>query len=141
MNYPQGWEVLGGGDGGEVTFAPKDGVVTQGGNTQVGFGAIAGRFALQKGRTDLRPATDDLVRKLKSENPKISVTGPGKTVSAGGLLTMLKQDSPFGGGEVDALFTLSRPDGLFFLVCVAPEKDYARVEPSFRQIMDSVKFP
>jgi hypothetical protein len=141
LSYPPGWQVFGGGDGGDVTFAPKDGVVTQGGNTQIGFGAIAGRFSPQRGRTDLRPATDDLVRKLKAENPRMSVTDSGKTAGAGGLLTVLKQDSPFGGGEVDALFTQSRPDGLFFLVCVAPEKDYARVEPSFRQMMDSVKFP
>ena len=57
----------------------------------------------------------------------MSVTGPRRQVrveARSGLLTMLKEDSPFGGGEVDALFTLSRPDGLFFLVCVAPEKDY-----------------
>ena len=49
LNYPQGWQVFGGDDGGDVTFAPKDGVVTQGGNTQIGFGAIAGMLRAAEG--------------------------------------------------------------------------------------------
>ena len=53
---------------------------------------------------------------------------------------MLKGDSPFGGAETDAVVTVVRPGGLFYLVWIAPEKDYARVEETFKQMMDSVKF-
>jgi hypothetical protein len=143
LSYPQGWQVFGGDSGGDVTFAPKDGVVTQGGNTQIGFGAVAGIFAPQKGRTDLHAATADLVRKLKGENPRMTVDAATQTVHVGGgsgLITTLKEDSPFGGMEVDAVMTLSRPEGLFYLICIAPERDYYRVQPSFQQMSDSLKF-
>ena len=66
---------------------------------------------------------------------------PARVAGSDGQLTTLKEDSPFGGVEIDALFTLSRPDGLFYLICIAPEKDYTRVQPSFQQIADSVRFP
>jgi hypothetical protein len=144
LSYPPGWQASGGESGGDVTFAPKDGVVTQGGNTQIGFGAVAGIFAAQKGHTGLNAATADLIRKLQSENPRMTVSAPAKPARAGAadaLITMLKEDSPFGGAEIDALITVSRPGGLFFLVCIAPERDYERVQPSFQQMADSIKFP
>jgi beta-barrel assembly-enhancing protease len=134
LAYPPGWQSFGDDSGGEITFAPRDGVVTQGSNTQIGFGAIAGAF---------RGTQEDLIRKLKAENPRIKAasTVPARVAGSDGQMTTLKEDSPFGGVEIDALFTLSRPGGLFYLICIAPEKDYVRVQPSFQQIADSVRFP
>jgi hypothetical protein len=143
LSYPEGWQSFGGENGADVTFAPKDGVVTQAGKTQIGFGAIAGIFPPQKSRTDLRSATDDLIRKLKSENPQLSVSAPAQTAragNAGALLTTLKEDSPFGGAEIDTLLTVSRPQGLFFLIWITPERDHDRVQPTFDQLSASLKF-
>jgi hypothetical protein len=133
LSYPPGWQVFGEDNGGEITFAPKDGVVTQNGNTQIGFGAIAGVF---------HGSLADLIRKLKTENPRIiaGATTSARVAGSDGQLTTLKEDSPFGGTEIDALLTLSRPGGLFYLISIAPEKDYQRVQSSFQQISDSIKF-
>jgi hypothetical protein len=141
IQYPNGWQVTGG--DGDVTIAPRDGVVQQNGGAQVGFGALIGMFVPQRGCSGLQAATDDLIRKLKSGNPKMQVSAAAKSVSVGGadgLMTMLSEDSPFGGGETDALATVSRPGGVMYFVFVAPERDYARVEKTFQQMLDSVRF-
>jgi hypothetical protein len=140
MQYPDGWQAT---DGDEVTLAPRDGVVQQHGGSQVGFGVLIGTFAAQRGRGDLRAATEDLIRKLKGGNPKLQVNGAAKSVTMGradGLVTMLSEDSPFGGGEVDELTTVARPGGVMYFVFVAPERDYERVEKTFQAMRDSVSF-
>jgi hypothetical protein len=141
INYPDGWQVMGG--DGEVTLAPRDGVVQQNGASQVGFGVLIGTFAPQRGRGGLKVATDDLIQKLKTGNPKMQVNGAAKAISvsgADGLMTMLAEDSPFGGGETGGLVTVSRPGGVMYFVFVAPDRDYARVQETFHQMLDSVRF-
>ena len=141
LSYPPGWQADG--SGADVTMAPRDGVVTKNGGTQIGFGAIVSVFPTQAGRNALQSATDDLVRQIRSENPSANVAGTAQSVRVGGLnglLTMMRGESPFGGVETDAVVTVVRPGGLFYLVWIAPEKDYTRVEPSFRQMLNSVKF-
>ncbi len=143
LSYPEGWQPSGGDSGADVTFAPKDGVVTQNGKSQIGFGAIAGIFPPQKSRADLNSATTDLIRKLKSENPQLAVSAAAQAAragNAGALLTTLKEDSPFGGAEIDTLLTVSRPQGLFFLIWITPERDHDRVQPTFDQLSASLKF-
>src|SRR5205807_238417 len=96
-----------------------------------------------RGRAGVQAATDDLIRKLRSDNPKMQVAGAGKSVQVdgvGGLMTMLAEDSPFGGSETDGLVTVSRPNGLVYFVFVAPDKDYGRVEKTFQQMLDSVRW-
>ena len=141
VNYPDSWQVTGGGN--DVTLAPRDGVVQQNGASQVGFGTLIGLFTMERGRTALQAATDDLIRKLKSENPKMQTAGAGKSVTVdgvNGLMTMLSEDSPFGGGETDGLVTVARPGGLVYVVFVAPDRDYTRVEKTFQQVLDSVRW-
>jgi len=137
LNYPDNWQVSGGED--ELTMAPRDGVV-QG---QVGFGALIGRFTPAKARAGQQAATEDLIKKLQGENPKMRVSGAAKSVmvdGAAGLVSMLAEESPFGGGETDRLVTVSRPEGLEYFVFVAPDRDYARVEKTFQQVVDSVRW-
>ena len=137
INYPDGWQASG--EGADATLAPRDGVVQQ----QVGFGAVIGVFAPQKGRASLSLATADLVKKLQAENPKMQRQGAAASVTVSGiaaLKTMLTEDSPFGGVETDMLVTVSRPSGLWYMVLVAPERDFARVQATFQQVADSVRF-
>ena len=134
--YPDTWQAAG--EGNDATIAPRDGIAQQ----QVGFGLVMGLFAPQQGRNSLRAATDDLVQKLKSENPKMQTSAAAKPVKVSGadaLMTMLTEDSPFGGAETDALVTVMRTNGLAYFVFVAPEKDYARVEKTFQQMIDSIR--
>ena len=44
ISYPGNWQVFGDRDSSSVTIAPREGVVSQGGNTQIGYGAILSYF-------------------------------------------------------------------------------------------------
>ncbi len=56
-------------------------------------------------------------------------------------MTALGQ-SPIGGErEVNWIATTFRPEGLWYIVFIAPERDFAVWEPAFRQMLDSVRFP
>jgi len=137
LDYPAEWQAKGDANG--ATIAPRDGVS----GAQVGFGVVTGVFTPAKGRSGLSAATADLVKKLKAENPKMQVSGAAKSVKAGGadgLMTMLAEDSPFGGGETDGLVTVARANGLAYFVFVAPDRDYGRVEKTFLQMLDSVRW-
>jgi beta-barrel assembly-enhancing protease len=141
LSYPPGWQAAG--SGADVTITPRDGVVTKNGATQIGFGALVSLVTPEAGRNSLQSATDDLIRQIRSENPSATVAGAAQSVRVGGangLLTMLRGDSPFGGVETDAVVTVVRPHGLFYLIWISPEKDYNRVESSFRQMLNSLKF-
>jgi Zn-dependent protease with chaperone function len=136
IDYPQGWQVFGAG-----ALAPKDGVIAQSG--AVGFGAMIAVFTPARGHVELKASTEELVRNLIGENPGMSVTGASRDATVGGsagLITILKGESPFGGAEIDTLMTVVRGQELWYAVFVAPEKDQARVEVTFRHMMESVRF-
>jgi hypothetical protein len=57
------------------------------------------------------------------------------------LLTTLYSSSPFRGErEVDALVTVSRPDGLFYMVLIAPQSEFDQIQRTFEEIVRSVRF-
>jgi hypothetical protein len=144
ISYPANWQVFGDRDSSSVTIAPREGLVEQGGKTQIGYGAILSYFMTEaKSRPDLRAATEDLVHHLKVDNPRLEVSKASRTAKiagAGGMVTMLAGSSPFGGGEVDALVTVMRPQGLFYIVFIAPEKDYPQLQDTLQKMLDSVRF-
>ncbi|MGH9740752.1 MAG: M48 family metallopeptidase [Candidatus Acidiferrum sp.] len=145
MKYPDNWIRYGEKD--SVSFAPDGGVI-EAGNSQKGlaYGVIVNVTHLPadaKGPKALENATEDLIRELQKENPKMKITRqPGRTRLNGqlGLSTYLSTESPVGGEERDWLITVQRPEGLVSVVCVAPEKDYEKYDKTFGAILDSVKF-
>jgi beta-barrel assembly-enhancing protease len=144
IRYPRSWQAFGESNAPAVTLAPRDGVVSQNGSTQIGFGAAIGQFAPQSGRTDLKTATVDLIRKLQQENAQMNVvSGPQSTSLRAGLpalATTMRSNSAFGGVETDTLVTVMRQQRLWYIVFIAPEKDQPRVETTFRQMLDSASF-
>ena len=92
----------------------------------------------------LRSATDDLIHHLKTDNPRTAVTSnqsrSTRVGGSNGLVTMLSNSSPFGGNEVDALLTVMRPQGLFYLVFAAPERNYPQLQDTFQKMIDSIRF-
>jgi hypothetical protein len=144
IRYPQGWQVFGETHATDVTLAPRDGVVQQSGNSQVGFGALIGQFTPQAGRADLRSATSDLIKRLQNENAEISVSSDRQSSTIAGLpamTTTMRSSSPFGGVEIDTLVTVLRQQKLWYAVFVAPEKDQPRVAGAYKQMLDSLSFP
>jgi hypothetical protein len=55
------------------------------------------------------------------------------------LSTYLSNDSPTGGRETDWLVTLERPEGLLFMVFVAPDEDVPHYEATFQTMVRSIR--
>ena len=56
------------------------------------------------------------------------------------LLNTLNSKSPYGGGEVDVLVTVARPQGLFYIVFIAPKGEFEKIQPKFEEVLRSVRF-
>jgi len=144
LAYPANWQVYGRSDSNMFTVAPSGGLVqTRGGEVSVGYGAMASYYFPESRNRDLRSATDDLVRLFRSNNPGIQVRSRARSLRVNGapaLLTVLSGGSPFGGPETNWLVTVARPEGLFYLVFVAPEYDFRNLEGTFNRMLSSLEF-
>lgn len=143
ISYPGNWQVYGDRGSSMFTIAPREGIAQSGGNTQIGFGATVSYFSPESQRTNLKSATAELLHHLHAQNPGMAVTGNERRVRVGGqeaLVNMMQGRSPFGGNETDALVTVLRPEGLFYMVFVAPEREFPKVEGAFQQMMSSIRF-
>jgi hypothetical protein len=57
------------------------------------------------------------------------------------LITTLASKSALNGGpETDALLTISRPDGLFYLAFIAPASEFKDLEDVYNDVVQSVRF-
>ncbi len=145
IKYPDNWTMYG--EKNSVSFAPDDGVIEdRDGQGGMAYGVIVSVSNVQgdsKGAKALEDATQDLIKELQKENPKMKVARqPGGLRLNGqrGLSTYLSNESPMSGMERDWLITVIRPEGLLSIVCVAPEKDYEAYDKTFSAILDSVRF-
>ncbi|MBK5294858.1 MAG: M48 family metalloprotease [Acidobacteriia bacterium] len=139
FQYPDNWEVHGEPGSDQVTVAPVSAVFGQ----QLGYALIVS-FSEMPRNTDLRAGTEQLLKQLQKENPSMKVTQTARRTEVNkyqGMVTRLESDSPYTGArEVDLVVTLDRPGGLFFLVFIAPDKEYPAVQRTFEQILQSVRF-
>jgi hypothetical protein len=147
VSYPDNWQTFGEQDGSAVTIAPKEALL-QGarGQTQIGYGMMASFYFPQTKDTDLGRLTDLLVGQLGQGNTSLH-RGAGKvraiTVGAKkGLVSPLESASPYKGEtEVDMLLTVQRPEGVFYMILIAPGSEWSQVEGTFNSIVGSVRFP
>jgi len=94
---------------------------------------------------NLNRDTQRLVDQLRQGNPSIKpVSNRPRTMRVDGsraLLTTLVSDSPFPKeSEIDMLLTVARPEGLNFIVFIAPQSEYRQHQPVFEKILKSVRF-
>ena len=141
VSYPGNWKAFGDNASQSVTIAPREGVVqNQNGGAAIGYGVILSYYAPDTERQgDLNGATDDLVHHLRLENQGMQTVGEARSVrvnGADGLVTMLETASPYGGVETDALLTVIRPEGLFYMVFIAPQKSFAGLQGAFDQMVN-----
>jgi len=146
FNHPENWKSYG--QGSAVTLAPEGGVLDDGqGNAALAYGAIVSVFEPQSnsgGPMSLDDATDQFLAGLQKSNPHMTPVHRRERMRLGGQeasSVYLSNDSPAGGREADWIVTTLRPNGLFYIVCAAPEKDYPAYEPAFKGIVDSLRFP
>lgn len=145
LSYPSNWQVFGDQNSDSVTIAPREALVqSSNGNTQIGYGIMASYFSPDTKGQSLRQATGDLIHHLSAANPGMQAAGNGRTLKVNGspaLITMLSSKSALTGGpETDALLTINRPDGLFYVVFIAPASEFKELDDVYNDVVQSVRF-
>ncbi|MEO8129513.1 MAG: hypothetical protein ABI822_20610, partial [Bryobacteraceae bacterium] len=110
----------------------------------VGYGVIISYFFPDNRRADdLAAATEDLIHHLSAQNHGMQMAGNSRPVRLSnhdGLVTMLQSGSPYGGAETDALLTVATPQGLFYMVFIAPQQQFGQLQRTFDQMVQSIRF-
>ena len=143
MEYPSSWQTFGGQSSNTLTLAPRNGIVrTRGGGTGIGYGAVLSYYRPQHSR-DLLNGTWELLQQLQEVNPNLrAAVQPRNVTVAGsrGMVVGLTGPSPYGGTERNLLLTVARPQGLFYMIFIAPENQYDRLQPAFERMANSIRF-
>lgn len=145
--YPDNWEAFGDSGAAAVTIAPRAGLAQDNtGNVQIAYGAMLSYyFPHRQGAGDQVEAdTAALIGQLRQGNPTIDVSGQSRRTRIAGseaLVTTLISQSPLGGErETDMLVTIHRPEGLFYLVFIAPEREFRSAQQTFEAMLKSLRF-
>jgi hypothetical protein len=110
----------------------------------IGYGLEVDYYSPSAGPVELNRDTQELIRRLKQTNPDTRIGRETRSVQVDGqpaLLSTLYSRSPYRGEqEMDVLATVARPEGLFYVVFIAPESLFDQVQPTFENVLRSVKF-
>jgi len=144
FSYPDNWEVFGDSGANSLTVGSRASMMQDAnGQVQVGYGLILSYFA-DDNNVDLVRDTDTLIQQLQRSNGTMEVGQRGRRVTVDGnpaLATTLYSTSPYQGEtEHDTLVTVARPEGLFYMVFIAPARDAANAQNAFENILRSVHF-
>jgi hypothetical protein len=144
---PDNWKVtLPEQQGQFVTIAPHAGIT----NSGVGYGVLLNGVAGPKGqRLSIDDMTVQLVQHIRQSN-ELEQLGKPQPITIGGIdgrSTFLRSPSPFPDAngqtqqERDWLVTVSQHDGsLIFMIFVAPQADFPRLQPTYEGMLKSVRF-
>jgi hypothetical protein len=142
---PANWNGYGSVDSNSLIIAPSGGVRRmKTGAIDLSFGVMLGYFQPEAKEMSLGTATLSLVAQLHSGDPTIEIAAPQqRTVHAGGaeaMITLLRAKSATFGTEANVLYTMSRPQGLFYALSIAPQRNYPELQQTFTQILNSIRF-
>jgi len=144
IEYPSNWRVLGDDQSAMLALAPDEGLtVSSNGDPAIGFGSILSYFFADPSRSSLSDATADLIQRLRAEDPGLHETGNQKRSEVDkqpALTTQLASSSPFGGNETDMLVTVARPQGLFHLIFISPDREWNQTHLTFDHMVQSIHF-
>jgi len=142
LAYPAGWKAYGGSGAQVVTLAPERGLVRNPqGAVSLAYGAVISRY--QSRAQTLGTATRELISELQSMNSELQVSGGPRAVyvqDSPALVVNMSSRSPYGGAERDVLLTIARPEGIFYIVFVGPERGFDQLGPAFEGILGSIRF-
>jgi predicted Zn-dependent protease len=145
LEYPENWQLSASQDSSSLTLtAPNSVLASPGGGSAIGYGAIGGFGTTNSRSADLRQDTRQLIQQLLKSNVNMRVVEESRSIRVGGqdaLPTRLNSGSPFQGlTEVDSLVTVARPEGLFYLVLIAPHSEVSASQSAFDRMLASVRF-
>lgn len=143
VSYPENWQVSQG-EQGSVSILPKYGVVDTGnGGSAIGYGTIIMERSNNESQR-IEEVASVIAQGVVKNNPGIQVTEEPRRVMVGGKRTMLyimNGPSAFQGQRetvVLAVIERSATDTVS-LIFVAPERDFARFEPTFKNMLNSTR--
>lgn len=140
LSYPENWNASDG-QGTNVTIAPAEALM----NGSVAYGAVIDLYSPPSGNVDLQRDTTALVNSLVQQNQGMKQAGNPRGVTANGvrgLLTPLEGQSVYANEtEADMLVTLPHPNGLLYIVFVAPKSQYSRLQQTYEVMLQSIRLP
>jgi len=151
FGYPDNWQTFGDSQSAMLTVAPPDGVIRdRDGRVSIGYGAIVSYYFSQSDEIELRRDGDSLqvetgalIRQLEQSNPRMRA-GESRSLKVNGfpaLITTLQSSSPYQGEtEIDQLVTVTRPQGLWYMVLISPESESQEAQPVFNRMIQSIRF-
>jgi beta-barrel assembly-enhancing protease len=142
---PANWNGYGSADSNSLILAPTGGVSRmKTGAIDLSYGVMLGYFQPESKDMSLGAATLSLVAQLHKGDPTIEIAAPQqRSVHAGGteaMITLLRAKSATLGTEANVLYTMVRPQGLFYALSIAPERNYPELQQTFTQILNSIRF-
>ena len=109
-----------------------------------GYGLPSGTSRSNEQRQQLlENETNGLIEELRHSNSGMRIVNQVDNFRVDGqraLSTYLTNDSPIGGREMNWLVTVRHPEGLLFLVFVAPDREFRNYENTFQNMLYSVRF-
>ena len=144
LAYPQPWQVYAARDGSSVTIAPQNGIVKQqDGGTGIARGILAGYF--KPTNTALSQAADDLIADLRQSNPDLQpLRGQRRSMKVDGQpAEAVLLDGPSAtnnGRELVWLVATQRPEGLFYVLMIAPQDEYDGLRGQYETVANSIHF-
>ena len=118
-------------------------MVDRSGAAAVGYGVITGYYMPVRQSASYTEASRELLSQLQRMNPRMQVQSAFRDVrvegSAGGIAELVSP-SPFGGAERSVLLTVARPEGLFYMVFIAPDQHFATAQTAFNEMVKSLRF-
>ncbi|HEX3373492.1 MAG TPA: M48 family metallopeptidase [Edaphobacter sp.] len=146
IQYPDNWQVKMPEQRGEfVAIAPAAGVTPNG----VGYGLLLNGVAPPHGGSaNIDDVTSELVKQMKQNNG-LQVLSNAEPITVNGIQgrsVLLETTSPFLNAngqqqkENDWLVTVPQHDGsVIFMVFVAPQTEFSRLEPTYRAMLRSMQ--
>lgn len=149
IDYPDNWQ-LAGQESGAVSIVPPEGIISGGqrGFPEIAYGMVASIFQPSDGggRWSLSDATNQLVAQLQQSNPHLHlVSNSSRSLRLNGQdslsVSALGQSAVQDEAELNWIVTTFRPEGLWYIVFIAPEQSWNQYEPVFQSMLQSVRFP
>lgn len=144
FKYPSNWEVFSNQQSSEITVASRDGIAETNGNAEIAYGAIIG-LAQTKSQVNIENDTKAFLDRMLQQNKNMKASGEAtkrfQVNGANALLNVFFGPSAFQGQrEVDAIVTVAHPQGLLYMILIAPEGEYPKAQPVFDQMIQSLQF-
>jgi hypothetical protein len=141
IQVPANWDGYEDSDSG-MTFAPK-GAYGAGyrGPRYLSHGIIVS--AISAGSADLRQASRSLIRQMVRSNAGFQITTDLNAIDFGGSAgyrAVISGPSPFGGAEINEIYTTSLSDGrIVYINIVVPEDEVSVYKPTFQKIINNLR--